>query len=295
MKKTTPRIEIDRGICDREGLCAQVCPWVLGQESPNSVPTVAHPHECILCGHCVAVCPTGAITHLDMDAKNFLPTQPGQIVSPDTLQLFLRRRRSVRNYNQRRKVKRSVVEKMIGVARYSPTGCNVQSLVHMVVQDRETIAELVRLTIDYFRVQVEIAEDKDARQRLDPDEMRALEECYPIYREQIREYDAGKDILFFNAPGLVVTHAPREMTPCPMEDATLASFHMMLIASSLGLGTCYIGNFHPIANKIQPIRTILGVPPADDVLMTFTFGYPSVRFRRLVDRKVPKVIWMGAE
>lgn len=294
-KMTIPKIEIDYEKCDKEGLCVQVCLWVYEQESPDDFPVVANPLACDFCGHCIAVCPTGAITHHELDIENFPPVEAGMNIEADRLHNFLRKRRSIRNYNQKRIVKRSVVEKMIEAARYSPTGSNAQSLVHVVVQDRDTIAELARLCVENFRERYAVAQDKEALACMDPGETKELEDWLDIYESVVQAYDAGEDRLFYNAPGLIVTHAPRAQTSCPIEDATLASFHMMLMAESLGLGTCYIGNFYETANENQEIRKILGVSSDNDILMAFTFGYPTVRFRRLVDRKPPQVNWIGFE
>ena len=92
----------------------------------------------------------------------------------------------------------------------------------------------------------------------------------------------------------MVTHADRRITFCSVEDSTLAAYNMMLMAQSLvGLGTCFIGYFCPKANKSKKVRDILGVPVENDIYMAFTFGYPTVRFLRLIDRKEPKVRWIG--
>jgi len=100
-------------------------------------------------------------------------------------------------------------------------------------------------------------------------------------------------LIFYQAPVLLVTHADRRITFCPVEDSTLAAYNMMLMAQSLGLGTCFIGYFYPKANKSKKVRDILGVPVENDIYMAFTFGYPAVHFLRLVDRKEPNVRWIG--
>jgi nitroreductase len=112
------------------------------------------------------------------------------------------------------------------------------------------------------------------------------------FESVLEAHDVGRDDLFYDAPGVVVSHAPREGTSCPMEDATLAAFHMMLMAESLGLGTCFIGNFYELMKEDPEARELLGVPAGNDILMCFTFGYPAVSYRRLVDRKTPLVRWI---
>jgi nitroreductase/NAD-dependent dihydropyrimidine dehydrogenase PreA subunit len=297
-KFAIPKIEIDYENCDKEGLCVQVCPWVYERESRDDFPIVAHPLSCDFCGHCVAVCPTGAITHHELDMDNFPKVDNSLIIEADSLQQLLRKRRSIRNYNQKRKVKRSVIEKMLEAARYSPTGSNAQSLEHIVVLGRENVAELVRLTIEDFRKELEILEEIDVQKQMDPAELKELQYWLSNFERLVNDYDAGKDMMFYDAPGVIISHGPRAtITPTPVlvEDATLASFHMMLMAETLGLGTCYIGNFYEKANKNAAVRKFLSVPPENDILMAFSFGYPAIRFRRLVDRNPSKVKWIGAD
>ncbi len=177
-----PQIEIDPEACDGEGLCVRTCPEdIFQQKERGTTPTVVHPEECFFCGQCVAVCPGDAITHGGFDMANF-PLYTAELeIQPDTLLGFLRMRRSVRNYNQRRPVPREMVEKLLDAARYAPTGSNAQSLKHIIIESRETMDRLASLCIDLFKERVDLSQDKDAPSSLDP---------------QVREaYSSGKAFL----------------------------------------------------------------------------------------------------
>ena len=289
-----PRIEIDHQTCDKEGLCVQVCAeGVFEKEDKKSVPNVAHPERCFFCGQCVAVCPGDAITHHGLKMANFLPHTAEMDIKPDALQGFLRMRRSVRNYNQKRPVRRETVEKLIDAARYAPTGSNAQSLEHIVINSRETMDKLASLCVDLLRQKVSLFQDEAALSDLDQRVASRIRADLPFYSSVISEYQAGKDPFFYQAPVLIVTHADLTITSCPLEDATLASYQMMLMAQSLGLGTCFIGNLYEFANESSTVREMLAIPSEHDILMSFTLGFPAVRFRKLVDRKKPKVRWSG--
>jgi nitroreductase len=215
-------------------------------------------------------------------------------IAPDTLIGFLRLRRSVRNYNQKRSVRRETVMKLIDAARYAPTGSNAQSLEHIIINDQEKMDTLASHSVNLFRKRVNLFQDGDALSALDPRTAKRIRAERPFYERVIADYEAGKDPFFYQAPVLIVTHADLMSTSCPLEDATLASYQMMLVAQSLGLGTCYISNFYEYAYESQTIREMLAIPTMNEILMSFTLGYPAVRFRRQVDRKEPEVRWLGS-
>jgi nitroreductase len=53
-------------------------------------------------------------------------------------------------------------------------------------------------------------------------------------------------------------------------DVTIAMDHLILAATSLGLGTCWIGAFNPRAT-----REILGLPEGIEPMVFTTLGYPA--------------------
>jgi len=289
-----PTIEIDHNKCDREGLCVRVCwEYVFEQVDSDSVPVITHPEMCILCGHCIAVCPEDAITIHEMDMANFRPHTAEMSIEPDNLLDFLRMRRSVRNYKKNRPVSKKMVEKLIRAARYAPTGGNVQSLKHIIVDSRETLDELTSHLINIFKKRADLCQDEEALGALDPIEANNLREFQPYFEVMLSEYEEGIDPFFYSAPMLIITHADLLDTLCPLEDATLATYQMMLMAHSLGLGTCFVSNFYENGDKSQAIREILAIPPESKILMAFVLGYPAIHFRTLIDRIEPEVRWLG--
>jgi nitroreductase len=269
-------ITIDAASCNFCGWCARVCIGVLEQKEKKAVPTVAAPEDCYLCGHCVAVCPEDALA----------------IAGAENLADFLRLRRSLRAY-KKKAVPKEVVETLLAAARCAPTGANAQSLQYVIVQDRQTLDELTRLCIDTYREDLEAARDEAALASMDPAKAAALKTEATYAEAVVSAYDEEEeDPIFYRAPGLVVIHAPRELTVTPVEDSTLAAYAMMLMAETLGVGTCFIAMFYWKADRSKAIRKVLGISPEDGIYMAFTFGYPAVRFRRLVERKPPPVRWM---
>ncbi len=288
-----PRIEINHEICDKEGLCVRVCiEDIFEQKERSTVPAIVHPEACFFCGQCLAICPTDAITHSGFEISNVIPITPEMKIESDRLLGFLRTRRSIREYHPKRRVRKETIEKLLDAARYAPTGSNAQSLEHIVITDRAMMDKLAALSVDIFREKILHFQDENALSNLDPRLARRIESDIPFYKSVVSEYEAGKDPFFYQAPVLIITHADLTITSCPTEDATLASYQMMLMAQSLGLGTCYVGNLYEFGNESPEIREMLEIPVENDILISFILGYPAVRFRKLVDRHEPKVQWL---
>ena len=287
-----PKIEINLETCDKEGLCVQVCwEFVFEQADPDSFPVVAHPEKCIFCGHCIAVCPSGAITIHEMDMANFGQHTAEMDIEAGRLLDFLRMRRSVRNY-KKRIVPRELMEKLVEAARYAPTGGNAQSLAYTVVDKDETFESLALLLLEIVKNKVALCRDEKALAALDSEKANLLREELPYFELTVSEFEEGIDPFFYRAPAVVIVHADPSLTACPTEDATLATYQMMLMAHSFGLGTCYIHNLYEYADESPEVREILDVPADNKVLLAFTLGYPAIPFKRLIDRFKPQVNWI---
>jgi len=78
---------------------------------------------------------------------------------------------------------------------------------------------------------------------------------------------------------VVIVLAARKLTPYSRDDCLLAAQNMMLCATDLGLGTCYIGGFAE-----AKIRTLLSIPEGHILPGMLTLGYteqdPSPPARR---------------
>jgi len=284
-------LTIDAEKCKGEGMCVQLCTGALVQREKGAVPVAEFPELCISCGHCVAECPTDAITLYKMNMDNFPLLREEVRPEPEALLEFLRMRRSARRY-KRKVVPKYVVESLVEAARYAPTGSNAQSMCYVIVQDRETIERLATLCIDVHRSNLEDMRRRVAGPALDPVEEKWLKEEIASVQDLVTQFDQGKDPLFYHAPGLVVIHTPPRGATTPLEDATLVAYNMMLMAEAHGVGTCFIGFFYPQATKSKEIHEALAIPTRNEILMAFTFGYPAIRWRRLVDRRMPEVTWI---
>lgn len=154
---------VDAEKCNHDGLCAAVCPLKIiaftavdnaGSEG-NRLPTPIDGAEslCINCGHCVAICPTAALSHRAMTPGDCLPVNPDWLLTPEQVEHFLRYRRSIRTYKDQ-PVARETIEKLIHIARYAPSGHNLQPVSWQVIYGKEEVHRLSGLAIDWMRYMI---------------------------------------------------------------------------------------------------------------------------------------------
>ena len=85
-----------------------------------------------------------------MSPKDCLPVQKELLLSPEHCEHFLRSRRSIRSYKEKR-VSRDLLQKLIEIARYAPTGHNSQSANWLVIEDPTEVRRLAGLVADWMR------------------------------------------------------------------------------------------------------------------------------------------------
>ncbi len=276
------KIEIDAQKCISCGECAVVCPSIFIPEE-GKIRIVDEEH-CTLCGHCLAICPVEAIDHEDLDKREFVDLPIGLPVSPEPLFSFLRSRRSCRFFVER-EVSRQVLEKLVDIARYAPTGHNSQNFEFLVIQKKELIGDLASRTAIFYGNLHKMLSAPGVH--LPP----WLQAHMRGFRLNWEYYLQGKDRIFRNAPALILIHAPAE-NPSSAQNCHLAMAHIMLQAHAMGLGTCVIGYFITAAERDPSIIEELGMPRQNKIFTCCTVGYPVLTFRKLVQRKPPAVRWM---
>ncbi len=265
------KISIDQEKCILCEACVETCPYHIFF-SENSEIHLRHEEECIACGHCVAVCPVEAVIHPALDLAGFLPAPKIFPFSPEALYVSLRGRRSCRAY-QDKEVPREILEKLIDIGRYAPTGHNRQNFEFIVVQDKATIEKLVNQTVQFFQ--------RFAR------ELEASPGPHPLKRllwEFRKDYEfslQGKDRIFRGAPVVILLHAPAGIL-----------FHMVMMAEALGLATFLNRRFLIATDRVPEIPKELGVPAGNQIFGCVTVGFPKYKFQKLPSRKPAKVKWL---
>ena len=284
---------IDQDLCTQCGICITRCVMNY-RETEGVVTSSASAATCNLCGHCVALCPTGAITHHKMNMENFVDLGKGIHYDTDEFRLFVRSRRSHRIFEDK-EVPREHLQKLVDICRYAPTGSNRQTVEMTIIQDRDRIQRLSDHTVDFFENRIGELE-KEAREyraagRDLPQTTKSALTMVDTLKLVVTARKFGMEVIFHRAPAVMLFHSPTD-TSTPKDDCVIASTTLTLAARTLSLETCYIGLFEFVANRYPPIVEELGLPAGHKVFSILALGYPKLKFFRAVDRKPMKVRWL---
>ncbi len=125
-----------------------------------------------------------------------------------------------------------------------------------------------------------------------PEEILSNQAFPQVWERIARKWTEGVDQLFHHAPAFILIHSEKGMSTVPETDGAIASTHMVLMAETLGLGTCFIGFLVTAANHSEEVRHLLQIPSGNQSLVSFTLGYPQAKYLRLVGRNSAKTLWM---
>ena len=250
-------IEIDKEKCVKCGLCANDCLTECIEFDEDGFPKMSHEERCLKCQHCLMVCPQGALSFNGKKPENSEETNYSDILS------LIKSRRSVRKYKTE-DVSTETIEKLKEMLPYIPTGCNSHALHFSIVTKREVMDEIRKKVNESLL-------NAMSKKILSP-----LVNQFKYYKDVLMK---GEDIVFRNAPHIVVVSSPIT-APCASTDPIIALSYFELYAQSLGLGTCWCG-YGQICVKLFPeICEILEIPSGYTPQYVMLFGLPDVKYHR---------------
>ncbi len=273
-----PLFTIDPDKCNRDGICVSECPArIILRTSPEKVPLPdpdAHEH-CLRCGHCVSVCPEGALKLMWLEPDDCPAVDTSLEFNEQQAEQFLASRRSIRTFRNKR-VDREILLKLLQVACQAPSAKNEQPWHWLVVEDPDKVKHLAGLVIDW--VKLIIKERPQVAQQM------------KLHRV-LEAWESGDERICRGAPHVIVVHGPKDW-PFGSEDGALALSHLDLYASSIGLGTCWGGYLYTAANNYPPLSTAMGLPSEHRAYGAMMIGYPRFKYPRIPKRNAPRVMWM---
>ena len=148
----------------------------------------------------------------------------------ETIFDIIKRRRSVRHFS-RAKLPDEQMQQILEAGRWAPSGANAQPWRFVVVTQRETLTSLAEC-------------------------------CYYKMFKSRHVGEAGAVVVICADPGAG--------SQTYLLDAAIAGTNMTLMATALGIGSCWIGAFEE-----QTIQNILQVPEKLKIIALIAFGYET--------------------
>ncbi|MBN2242105.1 MAG: nitroreductase family protein [Acidobacteria bacterium] len=269
---------VDQSKCEKDEFCVRECPAaVIRISAGDGFPELVEGGDagCIRCGHCVAVCPHGAMSHADVPIESSPEIREALEIGEAQAAQFLRSRRSVRVFKDK-PVEKEKIRRLIEIARYAPTGGNSQMIEWVAITDKSRLKKIAGLTVDWVR---QLAKD--------PNVVAAA----PYLPMVVAAWDAGFDSVLRNAPAVVVACAAGGIMT-GQTDLTIAMTYLDLMAPALGLGTCWAGLLQGALAASPPLKAAAGIPEGHPYHYPMMLGYNDIKYFRLPERKAPKILYL---
>ncbi|MEE4357784.1 MAG: nitroreductase family protein [Desulfococcaceae bacterium] len=252
--------------CKKDGICIRECPFNLLRENADGVPEMLSGAEavCMRCGHCLAVCPSGAVSLGGVSPEMCEKTAKEPAVDEAAMEVLLKNRRSVRVYKDKA-VPRETVSRLMEMLRWAPTAKNLQPVHWLLADDKEKIREMARLTVAFLHEN----------------------NVFPEIREA---WEAGEDMILRSAPLIAVAYAADDALN-PPTDCAIATTSLELAATAFGIGSCWAGFFIRAAKHYKPMIDFLDLPEGHSVYAALMLGYPKFKYHRIPPRRKTGIRW----
>lgn len=253
------QVMIDPGKCVGCGLCVRVC--VAHNIKLEDKKAKILLDNCIICGHCTAVCPQKAIFISGYDSEQ-VDKREEAYLKPEDVFDAIRFRRTVRQFKQK-EIPKAMIGQILEAGQFTHTAKNMQDVSFVVLEKEKNRIE--QMAVSLFK---------------------KIKPLAGLFSPLARNTKIDDHFFFFNAPVVVVILA-KDKT-----NGILAAQNMEFVAEANGLGVLFSGFFTIAANTSRKIRKAIKVPKGKRAAMTLVLGYPDVKFLRSVQRKKPDVRYM---
>ncbi len=224
--------------------------------------------SCILCGHCIAVCPTDAILHEKMGSEPYsyegIKT-PSDYIGYERMFNFMNSIRSTRQY-KKDEVPEEHLRKIIRAMQVAHTGMNIRDQKFKVITDPELLNALGK-KVDEERLK-HVADDPNVKQRIEID---AKKWNIPLYHD---------------APAIIIMYCSSTHS-LDRYNIGIALTYGRLAAHSLGLGTCWNGHTSGQLELHKDIVKMAGLRGKSWGVLEV--GYPDVKYERVPPRPIKKI------
>ncbi len=317
-----PVKRIDTSLCNACGECIRICRSneAMGKGG-DGFPVYAKEHKCIYCGHCLAVCPTGAISFtrdgMVPEGEYYADSRgiKGAAAAPDAVLELLSSLRSTRFFDGK-EVEREKTESVLEAMVRAPSAGNEQNRNFHIFHGRDAVDGLDADIAAHYRgfsskmanplaagIAAKAMAKKDRsgivmRNRTIADLPRKEREA--LYRglfADLAERNKRSDLSFFYSASAAIlvtanVNTPDFHKPFHKADVEIAVTYGTIAAAALGLGSCRMGLSEIAFGADRKLREKYGIPAEERVHGILALGYPAVKWMRIPPRGPVKAVWM---
>lgn len=286
-------VTIDRDTCTQCGECTRICPAEVLRLEEGGVQVHAESmFGCIACGHCMMVCPADSVqvTGRGISPSDLTPlAPPEERADRKALAALMQARRSVRRFKEE-VPSPELLQSVVEMAASGPMGIPPWDVGCVVIRGRDRVQALAGEVVGGYAGMLKILKPWLLAVMRPFMKGPAFEQMknfiLPLGHAYVKGRHEGKDLLFYNAPSLLLFHHSPYVDAA---EAMIACTCAMLAAESCGLGTTMIGAAAPIIMRKRELCRQLGIPEGNKPAISLIIGYPAVRFRRGVVRHFSSV------
>lgn len=256
-------ISIDKTKCIHCGNCIRDCVVEVLKKDSENIPFLPPELEkyCLNCQHCLAVCSTGAVTCHGISAEQCFPVSP--LPEPEKMLALIRQRRTVRFFKDEN-VSPEILAKLKESLAWTPTGCNDHSLMFKLIESKEEMVFYREETSKMLKFLIKTG---------------VMFLLYPRIKRFLSKILGGKDVIYRNAPHMLIVTVP-DTAPCKEADPWIAASYFDLLAQSFDLGTCWCGFAVHVLKHNRKLKKHLALPKGYKIAAVLLFGKPDVIYHR---------------
>lgn len=282
MEKASFKINKDK--CIKCGNCVNTCAGMVLRISEDGYPYMKKFDRygwngCWRCQHCLAVCPTGAISIFNKKPEDSLLPPPKEM--GEYMARLVNYRRSCRRYLDKN-VDSNIIDKIVSSMSNVPTGGNAMEVEYTIIDDKDRVKEIWNKAYPIM--------NEKATQNI---HTHSFSDFYYRKMKESEKSIRKDDLLFCGAPHLFIAHTKCEgkWAEDAKADCIIATTYFELLCNAYGLGSIIMSYSAEVLNELTPeARKMLNIPLDHYTGLIVGFGYPEIKYARGVQKDRAKKI-----
>lgn len=288
-KEKPVKINVEIEKCTKCGICVKTCPGeYLIFKNDQIIGSEDSLFGCIQCGRCMINCPNEAISieGEGISKSDLIKLTPSNI---DFEQLYsmLLKRRSIRDFKEE-EIPSELIEKIVNAASTAAISIPPSEVKVLVINGKEKVQEFADDIVNSLNSALNVFKFiKLFKPFMKKETYRLFNEfVIPLTEETVSQRKKGRDILFYDAPCVVLFY---NTSLSDKEDSIIAATTATIVSETLGLGTCIIGSVPPAVNNNNKLKEKYGILKDENVSMAFILGFPKEQFTKGIARRFKEV------